>query len=203
MEWGDRAVRRDGVPPGYAPKPTHPHREENAGIAHRTAKRPHTQRIATNRNGTRRPVRGDEHRDSSRQGGQGHFLELGPRAGGNMIPIQLSDIWGIDLVRANVQAAMGETPEFIGTRLKALPGCHMHYVLHSYEAGRFQNIDIDDSIRRFVYREVIYKKEGDTVEVFDGAGKALGILFLHFDTPEEMEHFCKNHNSLINIVLQK
>ena len=132
-----------------------------------------------------------------------HFLELGPRAGGNMIPIQLSDIWGIDLVRANVQAAMGETPEFIGTRLKALPGCHMHYVLHSYEAGRFQNIDIDDSIRRFVYREVIYKKEGDTVEVFDGAGKALGILFLHFDTPEEMEHFCKNHNSLINIVLQK
>lgn len=102
-----------------------------------------------------------------------------------------------------MQAAMGETPEFIGTRLKALPGCHMHYVLHSYEAGRFQNIDIDDSIRRFVYREVIYKKEGDTVEVFDGAGKALGILFLHFDTPEEMEHFCKNHNSLINIVLQK
>ena len=67
------AVRRDGVPPGYAPKPTHPHREENAGIAHRTAKRPHTQRIATNRNGTRRPVRGDEHRDSSRQGGQGPF----------------------------------------------------------------------------------------------------------------------------------
>ena len=36
-----------------------------------------------------------------------HFLELGPRAGGNMIPIQLSDAFGIDLVKANVQAAIG------------------------------------------------------------------------------------------------
>ena len=48
---------------------------------------------------------------------------------------------------------------------------------------------------------VIYKKEGDSVEVFDGAGKALGIIFLHFDTVEQMENFCKNHNTLIKIKL--
>ena len=131
-----------------------------------------------------------------------HFLELGPRAGGNMIPIQLSDAFGIDLVRANVQAAMGETPDFVERLVKSLPGCFMHYVLHSYENGIFKSIDIDDSIRKFVYREVIYKKEGDGVEVFDGAGKALGIVFLHFDTIAEMEYFCANHNSLVKVVLQ-
>ena len=131
-----------------------------------------------------------------------HFLELGPRAGGNMIPIQLSDAYGIDLVKANVQAAMGEKPEFLEQPVKSLPGCYMHYVLHSYEAGTFKGLEIDESIAKNVYRQVIYKKEGDPVEVFDGAGKALGIIFLHFDTVEQMEDFSKDYNSLIKVVLK-
>ena len=131
-----------------------------------------------------------------------HFLELGPRAGGNMIPIQLSDAFGIDLVKANVQAAMGVKPDFVDKQVKALPGCYMHYVLHSYEGGTFGGIEIDESIKRFVYREVIYKKPGDKVEIFDGAGKALGIVFLHFDAIDEMERFCKYHNSFIKVKMQ-
>ena len=131
-----------------------------------------------------------------------HFLELGPRAGGNMIPIQLSDAFGIDLVKANVQAAMGEKPDFLSHPVNALPGCYMHYVLHSYIAGTFEGITIDEQITKNVYRKVIYKNPGDDVEVFDGAGKALGIIFLHFDTVEEMEDFCDKHNSFIKIILQ-
>lgn len=131
-----------------------------------------------------------------------HFLELGPRAGGNMIPVQLGDAFGIDMVKANVRAAMGEAPDFIGTEVTAHPGFFMHYVLHSYGNGLFNGVFIDDCLRRFVYREVIYKKEGDEVKVFDGADKALGIVFLRFDTVDEMEYFCENHNSLIKIRLQ-
>lgn len=131
-----------------------------------------------------------------------HFLELGPRAGGNMIPIQLSDAFGIDLVKANVQAAMGVKPDFVNKPVNVLPGCYMHYVLHSYETGAFDSIEIDESIKKFIYREVVYKKPGDEVEVFDGAGKALGIVFLHFGTVDEMEHFCENHDTLIKVKLQ-
>lgn len=134
---------------------------------------------------------------------QVHFLELGPRAGGNMIPIQLGDAFGIDLVKANVQAAMGEKPDFLDKPVKELPGCYMHYVLHSYEAGTFKGVEIDESIAKNVYRKVIYKKEGDPVEVFDGAGKALGITFLHFDTVEQMNQFCENYNDLVKIKLEK
>lgn len=132
-----------------------------------------------------------------------HFLELGPRAGGNMIPIQLSDAFGIDLVKANVQAAMGEVPDFIEKSVHTQPGCYMHYVLHSYEDGIFDGIEIDDSISNFIYRKVIYKNPGDMVERFDGAGKALGIIFLHFGTIDEMDYFCDNHNSLIKIILRR
>ena len=131
-----------------------------------------------------------------------HFLELGPRAGGNMIPIQLSDAFGIDLVKANVQAAMGTKPDFVDKQVKAPHGCYMHYVLHSYEDGTFGGIETDESIRKYVYREVVYKKPGDKVETFDGAGKALGIVFLHFDTVDEMELFCENYNSLIKVKLK-
>ena len=131
-----------------------------------------------------------------------HFLELGPRAGGNMIPIQLSDAYGIDLVKANIQAAMGEKPEFLDNPIKSLPGCYLHYVLHSYEAGTFKGIEIAESIAKNVYRQVIYKQKGAPVEVFDGAGKALGIIFLHFDTIEQMENFCNKHNSLIKNILE-
>lgn len=128
-----------------------------------------------------------------------HFLELGPRAGGNMIPIQLSDAYGIDLVKANVQAAIGEKPDFVGQPLDASSGCYMHYVLHSYEAGHFEGIEIDANVKQHIYREVIYKEIGDEVEVLDGAGKALGIIFLHFDTIGQMEEFCERHNEYVRI----
>ena len=119
-----------------------------------------------------------------------------------MIPIQLSDAFGIDLVKANVQAAIGEKPEFLSHPVNALPGCYMHYVLHSYIAGTFEGIEIDEQIAKNVYRQVIYKSPGDKVEVFDGAGKALGIIFLHFDTVEEMERFCEQHDRLIKNIIR-
>lgn len=132
-----------------------------------------------------------------------HFLELGPRAGGNMIPLQLGDIFGIDLVKANVQSAMGITPDFVGQNIVANSGYFMHYVLHSYESGKLKKIDIDEKIKHFIYRYFIYKNEGDSVDKFDHAGHALGILFLHFETIEEMNHFCNHHNELVKINLYK
>ena len=38
-------------------------------------------------------------------------------------------------------------PDFVDKPVKALPGCYMHYVLHSYETGTFGNVEIDESIR--------------------------------------------------------
>ena len=128
-----------------------------------------------------------------------HFLEIGPRAGGNMIPIQLSDIFKVDLVKANIAAAIGI---HFDLSLEEQEGCFMHYVLHSYEEGEFDKIEIAPEIEKSVYRKVIYKTEGDKIEFFDGAGKAIGIIFLKFNTIEEMEYFCKNHEQLVKVNLK-
>lgn len=127
-----------------------------------------------------------------------HFLEVGPRAGGNMIPIQLSDIFGIDLVEANVLAAMGKKPSINQQKKK---GYFVTYVLHSYQNGKFDGVFISDLIIDNVYRKEIYKEKGDLVETFDVAGKAIGILFLRFDTEMELNLFCANTEKLVSISL--
>lgn len=112
-----------------------------------------------------------------------HFLELGPRAGGNMIPIQLSDAFGVDLISANVKAALGE-------RINLMPSepsdCFMTYVLHSLKDGYLSKIEYSKEVEPYIYRKVHYKKEGDKVDKFDGAGKALGIVFMRFPNIEIM-----------------
>lgn len=125
-----------------------------------------------------------------------HFLEVGPRAGGNMIPIQLSDAFGVDLVEANIAAAMGCDPEL---RIHEKPGCFFTYVLHSHVDGIFECVDFSEEISGNVYRKVLYKKSGDKVEAFDGAGKAIGIVFMHADTEREMNDICSGLDELIRV----
>ena len=122
-----------------------------------------------------------------------HYLELGARAGGNMIPIQLSDVSGINLVEANVLAAMGKPVpniEFDGTSTPN--GCFATYVLHSDKTGILDKVIIDDDIMPHVYRTVMYKQHGDEVYKFENAAHAIGILFLSFESLEQMIGCLKN-----------
>lgn len=128
-----------------------------------------------------------------------HFLEIGPRAGGNMIPIQLSDIYNIDLIEANIKAAMGLATDIVPEETDR---AYMTHVLHSSESGIFKGIDFSPELESFIYRKVIYKKEGDGVEAFDGAGKALGIIFMKFPSEEEMNKIEKKLEELITINLK-
>ncbi len=128
-----------------------------------------------------------------------HFLELGPRAGGNMIPIQLSDAFNVDLIKANIAAAMGEQANL----QPAIPTeCFMTYVLHSATDGIFSRVDYSESIKQYIYRERIYKHPDDAVEAFDGAGKAIGIVFLKFPSETEMNDIQQNIDKHIRIILK-
>lgn len=128
-----------------------------------------------------------------------HFLEVGPRAGGNMIPIQLSDAYGVDLIKANIAVAMG-IPSSMNP--KEPQDCYMTSVLHSHKAGILESIKYSSDISRYIYRTVEYKEKGDRVEIFDGAGKALGIVFMKFPDASEMRRFRESIDDHISIVLK-
>ncbi len=130
---------------------------------------------------------------------QPHFLELGPRAGGNMIPIQLSDAFGVDLIKANVSVAMGEKANLNPVEPN---DCFMTYVLHSHRDGILEGIDYSPEIENYVYRKVHYKKSGDAVEAFDGAGKALGIVFMKFPNAEIMNSMQNSLEKHIHVNLK-
>ena len=128
-----------------------------------------------------------------------YVMELGARAGGNFIPLQLSDVSGIDLVRANVLCALGITPEKI--EFSGNDAAAATCVVHSAEAGIFRKLRIAPEIASSVYRRVMYKKEGDPVEVFNGANQALGILFLRFETVEQLQYFVRRKDELVQVEL--
>lgn len=128
-----------------------------------------------------------------------YFLEVGPRAGGNMIPIQLSDAFGVDLIKANIAAAMGEPANLSPVEPKE---CFMTYVLHSAVKGIYIGIEYSDNIKPYIYRKVHYKKPNDLVESFDGAGKALGIVFMRFPDVLTMETMRERIDSDIRVILK-
>ena len=126
-----------------------------------------------------------------------YLLELGARAGGNMIPIQLSDASGIDLVAANVQTAMGEWEASVTWDSSQTACPYVTYVLHAREAGRFDGVELSDSLREALYREVLYVDPGAQMQAMSGADKALGILFFKFDDEDHMARCCRAiHNSI-------
>lgn len=124
-------------------------------------------------------------------------IDIGPRNGGNMIPDLLGMIFGIDVVEMAVKAAMGEKVNFVsGT---GIPFYATHN-LHTTHTGVFKGIQYSETIKPHIVKKCIYKKPGDIVEYFDNASKAIGIVFLKFDSKEEMSGILQKANE--HIVVQ-
>lgn len=129
-----------------------------------------------------------------------YVLELASRAGGNMIPIELSDMSNMDLVSANINCAMGVSPGNLSfNSVHAKP--HLTYVLHSDKAGIYKGVNISEQAKKCIYRICPYTQEGDEVSVFDGANKALGIIFARFDTVSELRRFVNKIENYISPIV--
>ncbi len=126
-------------------------------------------------------------------------IDVGPRNGGNMIPDLLGMIFGVDVVDMSVRAAMGES--FSVESGAGVPFYATHN-LHSDRDGIYSDILFDEIAEKHIVKKCLYKKEGDKVEFFDNASKALGIVFLKFDSASEMSDFLGNIYDHIKIVLR-
>ncbi len=127
------------------------------------------------------------------------IIEMGPRNGGNMIPDLLYLITGVDLIGATVEAAMGNNNLVFDYVVKE--SYYATHNLHTSKNGFLKDVVFDEEIEKRIIKKVIYKKRGDLVQFFDGANKAIGIVFLKFDSKEEMlytmDHICKYINVIV------
>jgi len=133
------------------------------------------------------------------QSGNLYPIELGPRNGGNMIPDLLQMITGVDLIGATVEAALGN--QDLDLSYEPQPQYLAAYVLHTLKNGIFQRLEFDSKIEGQIVRKVIYAKPGDAVFSFDGANKAIGIVFLKFSSLQEMLTLMDHAEQWVNIVM--
>ncbi|NLJ99910.1 MAG: ATP-grasp domain-containing protein [Clostridia bacterium] len=129
-----------------------------------------------------------------------YLIEVGPRSGGNMIPDLLSMITGVDLVAATVEAALGNSCMSLNYCEKE--NYYSTYVLHTSKNGILKGIVFDGEIEGKILKKVIYKKEGDTVQYFDGANRAIGIVFLKFDSMDQMLDMMDHADKWIKVYVE-
>ncbi len=126
-------------------------------------------------------------------------IDVGPRNGGNMIPDLLGCIFGVDVVEMTIKSAMGENP------IVSIPNAKPFYAthnIHSRKNGVYDYIEYSSEIEKYIIRKCEYMKTGDSVEYFDNASKALGIVFFKFDDSETMNRILSEINTHINVVLK-
>ncbi len=129
---------------------------------------------------------------------QPYLIDVGPRNGGNMIPDLLDLIYGVDVIEASVQAAMGNPISMDPIPSGEIWATHN---LHSRWDGKFEKIVFDSRLERYIVRKCIYKKTGDPVRYFDNAAKALGIIFMKFPTMEERDTILSQIEDLYTVQL--
>ncbi len=124
------------------------------------------------------------------------ILDIGPRNGGNMIPDLLEYIFGVNVAEMTINVAMG-------VPLNVMIGDGIPYYathnLHTNKNGVFQGIEFSDEVEKYIVKKCIYKKQGDPVEYFDNATKAIGVVFFKFQNQDDMQRILNNINEHITI----
>lgn len=126
-------------------------------------------------------------------------IDIGPRAGGNMIPDLLGMIFGADVVEMAVLSAMGE--RFSSEIKEGIPYFATHN-LHFDRNGIYDSIEFSEDLEQYIVKKCLYKKSGDMVEYFDNAAKALGIIFMKFEDQKTMKYILDKINQLYRVNLK-
>lgn len=130
-------------------------------------------------------------------GGVPYIIELGGRAGGNLIPQQLADISGIDLVEASVRFAMGDFA--MDTHFAGNGAAVATHVVHAAQTGTLESISYDPELAPHIYRELLYVEPGDTVHKMVNGAQGIGHLFLRFDDADQLWQVIPHINDLVHV----
>ena len=82
-------------------------------------------------------------------------------------------------------------------------GFYVNYIIHSNQDGTFEEAVLDEHFeKKHVIELEIRVNPGDNVETFKGANNAIGTLFLHFDTREELDKAHEKQHEWLRLKVQ-
>lgn len=130
-----------------------------------------------------------------------YIIEIGPRNGGNLIPDFLKTITGIDFIKATVEFALGN--QEMDFMFKPKEDFYSIYTLHCLKQGKLIDIHFTKEIKENIIFKVIYKEKGDKIDVFNSGNKAIGFVFLKFDSLEEQQYKMRNMSQYIHVQVKE
>lgn len=143
--------------------------------------------------------------------GKPYIMECTPRGGGNRLCEMLRYATGVDMITAQVRAAVGDdinsslaaplriNPSFYKSPLAIYNGHWAEVILHADKDGVFEELEIADTLPAEVVERDLWVKEGDKVEAFNGANNAIGTLVLRFNNKDQMEHAVTHQSEWLKI----
>ncbi len=132
--------------------------------------------------------------------GTAYLMEVSPRAGGNRLAEFVRAASGVDLIQAEVQAALGMP--ITGMKNPEYRGVWHQEVLHSRTRGVFGGIQFADGFERdHVVAVNPSIRPGTQVEAFSAANHAFGTLWLRFESFAGLDSYLADKERYSRIVL--
>ncbi len=129
--------------------------------------------------------------------GKPYIMECTPRGGGNRLCEMLRYATGVDLITAQVRAAVGDSVEDV--EQQPYNGHWAEVILHSYQDGIFHELEISDEVKPYVRDLDLWVKSGDEIHAFSSACYAIGTVILCFPTEEMMLDKLNNQQSWLKV----
>lgn len=131
--------------------------------------------------------------------GKAYIMECTPRGGGNRLAEMIRFSTGVDLIKATVMAALGESIDEV--EQKKYNGHWAEVILHSDSDGAFERLYISDEIKDNVVEKDLWVSQGDSVRRFTGANETIGTLVLKFDDDSKMSKVLDNVKDFIRVIV--
>ena len=132
--------------------------------------------------------------------GKPYIMECTPRGGGNRLCEMLHYATGVDLITAQVRAAVGDSVEDV--EQQPYNGHWAEVILHSYQDGIFHKLEISNEVKPYVRDLDLWVKSGDEIHAFSSARYAIGTVILCFPSEEIMLEKLNSQQSWLKVHLK-
>lgn len=130
--------------------------------------------------------------------GQVYILEMGPRAGGNFIPVMHQHLTGLDTVLATLQIALGQ-------HVKASPYTGLDvatvWTAHAHESGRFDHLWIHPDLAPHCFFKKEFLSHADAVRPHVSFETAVATCLFEFDSLAQQQHWVDQDERAVKVIL--
>jgi len=126
--------------------------------------------------------------------GEAYIIEVGPRNGGNFVPIIQQRLSGFDFTEAVIAISLGN---------KVTATCFdqykagAYYILHAAVEGVFSGVEMSEVLQNSLFYQYLFKNSGDTVSPYTGSNQTIGVCLFEGDKISLNESFTNQPPSVL------